>query len=169
MAAGEAGRERVAQVRDDGRARTIEQVLHEGVEQLAADRRSRDDQRRAITRLQHEEPDHEHGHQAEHGRAADRRQIEERILDPRRTERLRRIERVAQRAQDLRVEGLRVAFRHLTGEADEGEEEQAQAEPDEEPGQLAAVEPSEPEPWQRPPARISGRRRLRHLTDRMSG
>jgi len=126
-------------MRHDRRAGTVEEVLHRHVQEFAGGRGEHHDDRGAVPRLQHEEPGHGDDDQPEDGRAADRRQIDQRFLDPGGTHRPRRIDRIPQRAQDPGIEGLRVTFGHCAGERQEPQKQQAQAEAREEPDELAAL------------------------------
>ena len=79
------------------RSRAQEDVLeHEG-HQFAARSGDQDDERRAIARLEEEKADHGKHDETKHSGSADGRDIEQRVFNPRRSDRPRRIIGLAKR------------------------------------------------------------------------
>ena len=157
MAARKARRVHHPQVRHDRRPRTVEDVLQRRVEHLAAGGGGGHDDRGAITRLQHEETgDHQHD-QTEHRRAADRRQVQEWSLSihvPARSASTGRPDRATREGSSCRTPACPLG--DLAREADEREQQHAQGEPHEQPGEL--MRSSRPNPSHRSVHQLPRRR-----------
>ena len=94
--------------------------------------------------MQDQESDHREDDQCDDRRTAERRQIEQHRLDPRRPERPRRVRRAAEGEDDPAIEGQRFSLGDFARQLQEDEQQDAAAQADEEPRELAAFETREP-------------------------